>query len=102
AVLVLDNARHQRDSRIEQRTRALRWMADELPHQFRLRKPDVFDRVRREKSVLNVQERSFGLFGGTACDQSEVAGLLCISRKKGTPSTVGDAIYVVVSGMNIQ
>ena len=102
AVLVLNHTGHQRNTRIKQRSVSLGWMPDELLHQFRFGHTNVFDRMRGEESVLNIQEGSFGFFSCSSSDESQVAGLLRITREKSAPPAIRHAVHVIVTGMHIQ
>src|SRR5256886_17619275 len=77
-------------------------MPNELFHEFDFGQAYVFDRVCREKSVLHIQERSFGFLGSAPGNQSEITSLLCIPSEKSAPAAIGDAIHVVVPCMHIQ
>ena len=102
AVLVLHDSRHQRNSRVKQRPGALGRMPDELPHQFRLGKLHIFNRVRGEKAVLNIEKRSFGFLCGATANQGEVAGFLRVPGKQDAPAAVRHTINVIVTRMDVQ
>ena len=101
-VLVLNDAGHQRQTRIKQRTSALGRTPDKLLHQFEFRQADVFYRVCGEKSVLDIQKRSLGFLGSAPGNQSKITGLLRVPRQKHPPAAIGYAVHVIVSGMHIQ
>ncbi len=71
-------------------------------HHFRLGQQDIFDGVGGEEAILHIEERSFGIFGGAARDQGEIAGLLRIARVEDAPAAIGHAHNVVMAGMNIE
>src|SRR5262245_32662611 len=77
-------------------------MTDELSHQFRFRKPDILDRMSCEESILNVKEGGFGLFGGAAGNQSQIACFLRVAGEKHPPAAIGDTVNVVMARMDIQ
>ena len=91
AVLVLDDAGHQRLGRVEQVADPLARVADELAQQLVLGQPHVLERVGRQEAVLDDEERRLGRLGDAAGDGGQVGGLLGVAGEQDAPAGVGDA-----------
>ena len=72
AVLILDDAGHERLGGIEQVPNVLPGVAKELAKEVILGQPNVLEGVRREEAVLGDQERGIGRLGRAAGDRGEI------------------------------
>ena len=102
AVLVLHAAGEHRFGRVEQLAQPQLGIADEVLHQLFFRQPDRFQRVRRQKSVLDVHERRFAVLGGAPRDDRQVGGFLRVAVEQHAPAHVGHAHHVVMPGVHVQ
>jgi hypothetical protein len=102
ALLVLHRAGEDRLRRIEQAREPRRRRADEAFHELGLGEAHALDRVRRDESVLHVEERRLRVLRRPACDQREVGRLLRVARKEHPPPAVAHGHHVVVTAVDVQ
>ena len=69
AVLVLDDAGHQRPLRVEPRAKVIPWVADELAQEIVLRQHHRLERVRGQEPVLDDEEGHLGHLGDASGDR---------------------------------
>ena len=91
AVLVLDDAGHERLGRVEQVADALARIADERAEELVLGEPHVLQGVRREEPVLDDEERRLGRLGDPPRDRGQVGGLLRVAGEQDPPAGVRHA-----------
>ena len=101
-ILILHDARHHRVGRVHQVHELLFGLADEHSHQLRFNQTHAFHRVRGEKAILHIEERSGRRFGRPASDQTQVARFLRVPGEQHAPTAIGDAHHIIVASVHVE
>ena len=102
AVLILDHTRHDRIVGIKKIVQRISRISYEIFHQLFFRQQNVFHRMCRQKTVLNVKKWRRTFFSRSSSDQSEIGSALRISGEQHAPSHIFDSHHVVMTGMHIE
>ena len=101
-ILVLDDARHQRVGRVHQVDQLLLGVADVFLHEFQLGKPDLFDGVGGEESILDVEEGRLRRLGDATRPEQKSPASWAFRAKIIPQPQSATRHHIVVAGVDIE